>query len=116
MYIYEVFLDMGDPIDIPTGMEAENQKLIPAGYNLQQNYPNPFNPLTQIRYSIAQKGIISLKVYNLLGKEVATLFAGIRQPGNYEVTFNGKELASGIYFYQLKANDFVKINKMILLK
>jgi len=116
MYIYEVILDMGDPIDVPAGMEAENQKLIPAGYILQQNYPNPFNPVTQIRYSIAQKGIISLKVYNLLGKEVATLFAGIRQPGNYEVTFNGKELASGIYFYQLKANDFVKTNKMIVLK
>jgi len=116
MYILDVTLDMGEPIDIPTNIKTVSKDLTPADYALNQNYPNPFNPITQIKYSIPVQGPISLKVYNILGQEVATLFAGVQQPGNYMFTFNGTNLASGVYLYQLKANDFVKTNKMVMLK
>jgi endo-1,4-beta-xylanase len=88
----------------------------PFEYRLDNNYPNPFNPLTQIPYSIKQRGHISLKVYNILGQEVTTLFEGVQQPGKYQATFDGKGLASGVYLYQLKANNYVKTKKLILLK
>ena len=88
----------------------------PQNFELFQNYPNPFNPTTQIKYSVPEKTFISLKVYNLLGEEVATLFEGYKQPGNYEVTFNGAGLASGIYLYILKTNSFTQTRKLVLLK
>jgi endo-1,4-beta-xylanase len=88
----------------------------PKVFALDQNYPNPFNPTTQMNYSVPQNGYISLKVYNLLGAEVATLFAGVRQSGNYTATFNGNGLASGVYFYQLQAKNFTETKKFILLK
>ena len=89
---------------------------VPQTFELSQNYPNPFNPTTKIKYSVPEKSYISLKAYNLLGEEVATLFEGYKQAGNYEVTFNGSGLSSGVYFYQLKAENFVKIKKLVLLK
>ena len=89
---------------------------IPKSYNLFQNYPNPFNPSTKINYSIPRSGYITLKVYNLLGVEVATLFEGVRQEGNYTATFNGSTLASGVYFYRMTANNFVETKKLMLLK
>jgi Secretion system C-terminal sorting domain len=89
---------------------------VPQNFELLQNYPNPFNPVTQIKYSVPENAYISLKVYNLLGEEVATLFEGYKQPGNYEVTFNGSGLASGIYLYRLKANEINLTKKFVLLK
>jgi hypothetical protein len=100
----------------PTSVERLPSTVIPSNFTLRQNYPNPFNPLTQIRYSIPQSGYVSLKVFNLLGQEVAALSAGVKQPGNYVVTFDGARLASGVYFYQLQANNYVKTKKLILLK
>lgn len=88
----------------------------PKAFTLGQNYPNPFNPITQVNYSVPQQEYISLKVYNLLGQEVATLFEGIRQPGNYEATFDGSGLASGVYIYRLSANDFLEVKKLVLSK
>ncbi|MGD0591263.1 MAG: endo-1,4-beta-xylanase [Bacteroidota bacterium] len=88
----------------------------PRVFALSQNYPNPFNPTTQIKYSIPQNGYVSLKVYNLLGAEVATLFACVRQSGNYTATFNGDGLASGVYFYRMQANNFLETKKLILLR
>jgi hypothetical protein len=85
-------------------------------FNLAQNYPNPFNPETHINYSIPQSGYISLKVYDLLGQDVATLFEGVRQSGNYEVIFDGKGLTSGVYLYRLVANNFIQTKKLILLR
>lgn len=99
---------------------VDKQPSIPEKFELAQNYPNPFNPTTVIGYQIPSVGtrfIVSLKIYDLLGQEITTLFDGIRQPGKYEATFDGNKLASGVYFYQLKAgNDFSDIKKMILLR
>jgi len=89
---------------------------IPQAFNLYNNYPNPFNPYTTISYDIPYTSYISLKVYNLLGQEVATLFEGIRQPGHYKVQFDGSNLSSGIYFCRLSADKFVATKKLILMK
>jgi len=90
------------------------------GYNMVQNYPNPFNPTTIIKYDIVKRGNVSLKIYDVLGNEVATLVNEEKQPGNYEVEFqstvSNQQLASGIYFYQLRAGEFVQTKKMILLR
>jgi len=99
-------------------------------FELGQNYPNPFNPITQINYSLPQSSYITLKVYNLLGQEVTSLFEGIRLQGNYTATFDGSRLSSGVYLYRLnarqidqrhqtkngQANGFIKTKKFILLK
>jgi len=85
-------------------------------YRLEQNYPNPFNPTTNIGFSISDFGFVTLKVYDILGKEVATLVDEYKPAGEYEVEFNASTLPSGVYFYQLKAGSFVKTNKMILLR
>ena len=88
----------------------------PIEFNLSQNYPNPFNPGTIIKYSVANKQIVKLKIYDLLGKEVATLVNEEKTAGNYSINFNGGGLASGIYFYRLQAADYIETKKMILLK
>ena len=85
-------------------------------YKLMQNYPNPFNPTTKIKYQIPQKGFVSLKVYDILGKEVAILVKEEKRPGVYEIEFNASFLPSGIYFYRLQINDYTKTLKMLLLK
>jgi beta-xylosidase len=85
-------------------------------FQLNQNYPNPFNPTTNISYSVPNNRHISLKVYNLLGQEVKTLFEGLKQPGNYTAIFNGKDLSSGIYLYRLEAESYTKTKKLVLIK
>ena len=85
-------------------------------YLLMQNYPNPFNPTTKIEFQIAESGFVSLKVYDLLGREVETLVDEIKNPGRYKVTFNGKNLSNGIYIYRLKGGKYYYSRKMILMK
>ncbi|HRP93601.1 MAG TPA: T9SS type A sorting domain-containing protein, partial [Ignavibacteriaceae bacterium] len=89
---------------------------IPTTYELTQNFPNPFNPSTKIRYQIAQDDIVTLKIYDILGAEVATLVNEEKLAGKYEVNFNASSLASGVYIYRIKSGDFVSSKKMILLK
>jgi len=89
---------------------------IPDKFILNQNYPNPFNPSTSISYSIASSSLITLKVYDVLGNEVATLVNEVKPVGAYEVNFNAEGLTSGIYFYELRANNFLETKKMILIK
>ena len=84
--------------------------------SLSQNYPNPFNPVSTIEYSIPSTGLVSLKVYDVLGREVATLVNKKQNAGKHYVNFNGASLASGIYFYVLTTNNFVLSKKMNLLK
>jgi len=83
---------------------------------LNQNYPNPFNPTTTIKYSIVERGHVFLKVYNILGKLVATLIDNIQDPGFYNVKFNGTNLSSGFYLYILSVNNYISTNKMLLIK
>jgi DUF1680 family protein len=88
----------------------------PHRFRLDQNFPNPFNPTTQINYSVPQTSYIRLKVYNLLGQEVTTLFEGSRQQGNYTTTFDGSGLSTGVYVYRMIAANFVDTKKTVLLK
>jgi Secretion system C-terminal sorting domain len=110
------------------GITGDNNS-IPSDFVLQQNFPNPFNPTTKIKYSIPfppassplangrnEVGFVTLKVYDILGREIITLVNEFKEPGNYEVEFNAGLLASGIYFYKLQAGSFVEMKKMILLK
>lgn len=89
---------------------------LPERYSLSQNYPNPFNPTSKIRFDISKADFVTLKVYNTLGQEVTKLVNENLQPGTYEVTFDGAGLNSGIYFYTIKAGDFVETKKMMLVK
>jgi hypothetical protein len=98
-----------------TGVEDENY-FIPEEYVLYQSYPNPFNPTTTIKYSLPQSDNVSLVVYDILGREVAVLLDDYKTAGTYSVEFNASKYASGIYFYQLQAGNFVETKKMILLK
>ncbi|MGD8779385.1 MAG: T9SS type A sorting domain-containing protein [Ignavibacteria bacterium] len=89
---------------------------IPTSYSLEQNYPNPFNPSTIISYQIPQEGVVSLKIYDILGREVTTLVNEYKSIGKYEVEFNAGSLASGVYIYKLTAGNYVSSKKMILMK
>ena len=97
------------------GEEIENYSL-PENFLLFQNYPNPFNPFTTIKYQIPEYSYVTLKVYDVLGKEISTLVNEEVVVGSYEVEFDGSELTSGIYFYKLQAGNFVETRKMVLLK
>ena len=85
-------------------------------FRLSQNYPNPFNPSTIINYSLPHSGLVQLKVYDLLGREVATLVNKEQTKGNYKINFNASNLTSGIYFYKLQSGDFSEMKKLILLR
>jgi len=100
--------------DGPTSI-ASNE-IIPETPMLYQNYPNPFNPSTKIKYQISVLSYVTLKVYDLLGNEIATLVSEEEPIGSYEVEFNGTNLSSGIYFYQLKSGIFIETMKMMLMK
>ena len=91
-------------------------EIAPTKFALQQNYPNPFNPSTKISWQSPVGSWQTLKIYDILGKEIATLVNEEKPAGNYEVDFNASQLASGIYYYQLRAGDYVETKKMILLK
>jgi enterochelin esterase-like enzyme len=106
-----------------TATAVEKKELVTT-YYMAQNYPNPFNPTTVISYQLPVTSNISLKVYDLLGQEVATLFEGIRQPGKHEATFDGSGLASGVYCYRIhvsqidggQASNFAETKKLMILK
>jgi hypothetical protein len=91
---------------------------VPTRFRLEQNYPNPFNPKTKIKFDIAAKSVgqTFLSVYDIRGREIQTLVNEELNPGTYEVTFDGNNFASGVYFYQLRTGDFVETKKLILLK
>jgi hypothetical protein len=99
---------------IVTGVEDEDIR--PLTYNLDQNYPNPFNPSTVISYQLPVGGDVTLKVFDVLGNEIATLIDEYKPAGKYEVEFNAAANPSGVYFYQLNAGEFTAVKKMILLK
>lgn len=100
----------------PTTVEEEIINELPIEYNLLHNYPNPFNPTTKIRYSIPQLSNVAIKIFDVLGREIETLINEEKPAGTYEITWYPEGLPSGVYFYQLKAEDFIQTKKMILLK
>ena len=89
---------------------------IPDKYQLSQNYPNPFNPATVIRYSLTENSFTTLKIYDITGREMTRLVNEKQEAGRYEVIFNGSNLASGVYFYELRSGDFVAQKKMVILR
>jgi len=98
---------------------AENNNEQNLTYSLSQNYPNPFNPSTIIKYTLAKPGFVQIKVYNVLGKEIAILVKGIKSVGEYQVEFDVnfyKNLSSGIYYYKIEAGEYTDIKKMMLVK
>ena len=88
----------------------------PSVYSLSQNYPNPFNPVTKINFSIPKQGLVTMKIYDVLGREVRTLVNDVKMAGNYSVDFNASEFASGVYFYRLESGTFSEIKRMMLIK
>jgi len=98
------------------GVEDESESRIVKNYQLMQNYPNPFNPETKISYSIANPGFVTLKVYDMLGREVQTLVNEFQTAKSYYISFDASDLSSGIYLYKLQAGDFLEAKKMILIK
>ena len=97
-------------------VQAENNSVFPLNYKLEQNYPNPFNPQTTISYQIPERTFITLKVYNMLGNEISTLVNEEKPAGEFEVQFNATGLSSGIYYYQIRAENIIETKKMVLLK
>ena len=81
-----------------------------------QNYPNPFNPSTTIKYQIPEDGMVSINIYDILGKEIKTLVNEQKTTGRYKVKFDASDLASGVYIYRIQVNDFVSAKKMLLVK
>ncbi len=96
--------------------EIEGNAEIPKEITLSQNYPNPFNPVTTINYEIPQTGKVYLKVYNVLGEEVATLVNGMQEAGRYSTQFDASKYSSGIYFYKLTSNNYILVKSMVLVK
>lgn len=99
-----------------TSTEYEVVKSKIVNYSLAQNYPNPFNPITKIVYHLPKSSLVQFKVYDLLGREIATLVNEQKPAGSYEVNFDASDLPSGVYIYNIKAGDYMDSKKMILLK
>jgi hypothetical protein len=97
-----------------TGVDETTQ--LPDEYRLYQNYPNPFNPVTKIRYELPEESSVSLRIYNLIGEEIAVLADGAQAPGKYEVTWNAAGYASGFYICRIEAGKYVSVRKLVLLK
>jgi len=112
------YSEYSNTIDFRFGTSSEKISVInqELDYALDQNFPNPFNPTTKISYSIKQEGIVTLKVYDVLGNEVATLINEVKPEGFYDVDFNANDLPSGIYFYKMQAGKFMAVNKMVLMR
>jgi len=95
---------------------AQAKQIAPKLYTLEQNYPNPFNPSTEIRYTLPKQNFTSLKVYDVLGREIATLVEKIQEGGEYTVSFDASHFPSGVYFYALRSGEFFSVRKMMLVR
>ena len=114
--IYRLLRGAMDFVDQTSTSVSEINSQIPYSYSLSQNYPNPFNPSTTINFSVPKQGNVTLKVYDIAGKEIMTLVNEQKPAGNYKVTFDGVNLSSGAYFYRIESGDFNQVKRMILLK
>lgn len=110
------FIEVDFRVATPLAIGIQQISSIVNEYSLSQNYPNPFNPSTKINFSIPKSEYVSLRIYDLLGREVKVLVNGNLTVGEYEVDFDAKGLASGMYYYSLRAGEFVNVKKMVLVK
>ena len=116
VYTGTIYLD-NLRISYPDGVTSvDDLEELPGVFTLSQNYPNPFNPSTVINWQLAKGGKVSLKIYDLLGREIKTLVNEYRAPGKYETFFNGDLLPSGVYFYRIVSGNYSDTKKMMLLK
>lgn len=99
-----------------TIISTVKEQWVPITYLLGQNFPNPFNPSTSIEYVLPNGSFVSLKIYNVIGEEVATLVSDVKSPGIYKAEWRGDGFSSGVYFYRLQAGEYVETKQMILLK
>jgi hypothetical protein len=109
------YKDANGADNIVVGVE-ETKSGVPTRFSLYQNYPNPFNPTTTIRFDIAGEGPVTLRVIDVLGREVATLLSEVRRPGSYALRWNAAGYSSGVYFYELRNGSSVSVLPMLLLK
>ena len=116
LYLASDHLPVVAEFDFGVVSDVEDEQNLPKDFVLYQNYPNPFNPSTKIRFRILEFGFVSLKVYDVLGNEIATLVNEAKPAGSYEVEFSGIGLSTGVYFYRLTAADYSASKKLILLK
>ena len=100
---------------VPVGITHISSE-VPSKYNLSQNYPNPFNPTTNIKFDIPKNEFATMKVYDMLGKEITTLVNEKLNAGTYSVDWNASEYPSGVYFYRLQTDSYTEVKKMILTK
>ena len=107
---------MAGVIIVQNPVGVDDEKLIADKFELLQNYPNPFNPTTSIQYAISNRQFVSLKIYDVLGNEVASLVNEEKSVGVYEVMFDATGLSSGMYLYKLQAGSYVETKKMVLLR
>jgi hypothetical protein len=114
LYLANVQQATTQSVTSPLGIKGISE--IPKNYTLSQNYPNPFNPTTNIKFSIAKDGNVSLKIYDITGAVVQTYVDGFMRAGSYNAEVDASNLASGVYFYTLKTSDFMQTKKMILVK
>jgi len=103
-------------LDMVTGVETDNKNTTLNSFVLEQNYPNPFNPSTNIQYALGRQQFVVMKVYDVLGNEIATLVNEEKSAGTYEIKFDASVLTSGVYFYKLEAGSFIETKKMIFLR
>ena len=118
-YVLEIngqVIAIGSKNKLTSKLKNTNPNSISLTYSLSQNYPNPFNPTTKISFALPKAGFVTLKIYDILGREIKTLVNEIRQDGNYSVDFNASEFSSGVYFYRIQANDFTDVKRMLLVK
>ena len=102
--------------DILVGL-TQNGSEIPTKYDLYQNYPNPFNPTTKIKFDLPKQSVVTLKIYDIAGREISSLINNQQyNAGAHSFDFNASNLASGVYFYRIQAGDFTEIKKMMLIK
>ena len=110
--IKRVDMELGSPVGI---FDKETDPNIPKGFTLNNNYPNPFNSITNISYELERRGNVCLEVYNVLGRKITTLFNGPQRLGSYQIAFDGKDLASGMYFLRMSVDGKSSTKKMVLI-
>jgi len=113
--ITEGYLDPCGASEERLSFEQQNNEQL-KNYELYQNFPNPFNPVTKFQFDLPQDGIVTLKVYNTLGEELSAVLDEYKPRGKYTISFNGSNLPSGVYYYKIKAGNFIQVKQMILIK